>query len=434
MKNLTFSFLVFLFNINLYGQSVQHFELTPKNTKLTNQFFVGDLTTENTEEAKFKFLKWLTYSNVGEDIYIDEIEENRVVFTRIFPQGINMRVLKGVQYDILGNVDLAVRFVVEFKDSKYRLLIDRLSYFENELDSNSYIEATGKFKEYRLFYSEKELSRMYSYYQNPIELPLEYRNPEEIKKSELKKLEDLISLLNSFLEDSKEFEKDFYTEQMIVENSFQLNNEINVFPKQKIRTKIEPINYEEFISKVNNWFDTNKKDLGLLKLYFFEDRVFISGKRYFNASSGLGAFAEALTGVSFGDLQYYYLDLKINNDSFDFGVGKLLRARFTNECGTGIDKVLINGGGYEMIVDKKIYIPTLSNSATFGGLKEFEVCPAILIYDETTNHSDLFNKKGKPRKVQIKNSESQLAFYNSIYDSFKRNVLKDKVTELKEDW
>jgi hypothetical protein len=87
-----------------------------------------------------------------------------------------------------------------------------------------------------------------------------------------------------------------------------------------------------------------------------------------------------------------------------------------------------------MIVDKKIYIPNPSNSATFGGLKEFEVCPAILIYDEITNHSDLFNKKGKPRKVQIKNSESQLAFYNSIYDSFKRNVLKDKVTELKEDW
>ena len=92
---------------------------------------------------------------------------------------------------------------------------------------------------------------------------------------------------------------------MIVENSFQLNDEINVFPKQKIRTKIEPINYEDFISKVNNWFDTNKKDLGLLKLYYFEDMVFISGKRYFNASSGLGAFAEALTGVSFGDLQYY---------------------------------------------------------------------------------------------------------------------------------
>jgi hypothetical protein len=305
MKNITFCFLVFLFGFNFYGQSIQKFELTPKNTKLTNQFFVGDLTTESAEEAKFKFLKWLTYNNVGEDIYIDEIEENRIVFTRIFPQGINMRVLKGVQYDILGNVDLAVRFVVEFKDSKYRLLIDRLSYFENELDSNSYIEASGKFKEYRLFYSEKELSRMYSNYQNPIELPLEYRNPEEIKKTELKKLEDLISLLNSFLEDSKEFGKDFSAEQMIVENSFQLNDEINVFPKQKIRTKIEPINYEDFISKVNNWFDTNKKDLGLLKLYYFEDRVFISGKRYFNASSGLGAFAEALTGVSFGDLQYY---------------------------------------------------------------------------------------------------------------------------------
>ena len=201
MKNITFCFLVFLFGFNFYGQSIQKFELTPKNTKLTNQFFVGDLTTESAEEAKFKFLKWLTYNNVGEDIYIDEIEENRIVFTRIFPQGINMRVLKGVQYDILGNVDLAVRFVVEFKDSKYRLLIDRLSYFENELDSNSYIEASGKFKEYRLFYSEKELSRMYSNYQNPIELPLEYRNPEEIKKTELKKLEDLISLLNSFLED-----------------------------------------------------------------------------------------------------------------------------------------------------------------------------------------------------------------------------------------
>ena len=58
--------------------------------------------------------------------------DNKIVFTRIFPQGINMRVLKGAQYDILGNVDLAVRFVVEFKDSRYRVLIDRLGYFDNE--------------------------------------------------------------------------------------------------------------------------------------------------------------------------------------------------------------------------------------------------------------------------------------------------------------
>ena len=126
------------------------------------------------------------------------------------------------------------------------------------------------------------------------------------------------------------------------------------------------------------------------------------------------------------------MKIKLNNDSVDFGINKILYARFTSGCGSGLDKALIKIDQHEFIVDKKIYIPTDSNTSDFGGLKQFKVCPAILMYNEVTNLSDLFNKRGKPRKARTKTADDQLAFYNDIYQNFNRNVFPSETVE--EDW
>ena len=426
----TLLFIFFIFFINpLISQKVENFDLNPDRQKLEGQFFVGNYTSESPEGAKYKFLKWLTYFNAGEDIYIDEIEEGRIVFTRIFPQGINMRVLKGAQYDILGNVDLAVRFVVEVKDSRYRVLIDRLGYFDNELDSNSYIVAQGTFKDYTPFFNEEQMARSYTSYQNVKNLPLEYRSQEELKKAEKRKLDDLIVLLNSFLRSTGEFENDFYDQPKIVDNSFSINENNASFPGQSIRKDLETIDREELLVKTMNWFGINSEELGLQKLYTYNDKVFIVAKRYFNSSSGLLSTFGSLTGVAFGEVHYYYIEIKLNNDSVDFGINKILWARFTSGCGSGLDKALIKMDEHEFIVDKKIHIPSEFNTADFGGLKEFNVCPAILMIPEVTNYADLFNKRGKPRKARTKTAEDQLAFYNDIYQNFSRSVFPDETED-----
>ena len=440
--------------VTLFCQSVESFDLTSENPKLEGQFYVGDYNSKSPAEAKFKFLKWLTYYNAGEDIYVEstgiteieiesnatdkiaiideESEDNKIVFTRIFPQGINMRVLKGAQYDLLGNVDLAVRFVVEFKDSRYRVLIDRLGYFDNEIDSNSFIMAQGTFKDYRPFFNEEQMARSYTSYQNVKNLPLEYRSPEELKKTEKRKLDDLIVLLNSFLRSTGEFENDFYDQPKIVENSFSINEDNTIFPGQSIRKDLETIDREELLVKTISWFGTNAEELGLQKLYTYNDKVFIVAKRYFNSSSGLLETFGDMTGVSFGEVHYYYIEIKLNNDSVDFGINKILWARFTSGCGSGLDKTLIKLDNHEFIVDKKIYIPSEYNTSDFGGLKQFNVCPAILMYNEVTNLSDLFNKRGKPRKARTKTSDDQLTFYNDIFQNFNRNVFPSEAVE--EDW
>ena len=343
-----------------------------------------------------------------------------------------MRVLKGVQYDLLGNVDLAVRFIVEFKDSRYRVLIDRLGYFDNELDSNSYIMAGGTFKDYTPFFNEEEMARSYTSYQNVKNLPLEYRSPEELKKTEKRKLDDLIVLLNSFLRSTGEFENDFYDQPKIVDNSFSINENNASFPGQSIRKDLETVDREELLVKTINWFGNNSEELGLQKLYTYNDKVFIVAKRYFNSSSGLFSTMEAMTGVSFGEVHYYYIEIKLNNDSVDFGINKILWARFTSGCGSGLDKALIKTDQHEFIVDKKIYIPSDYNTSDFGGLKQFNICPAILMYNEVTNLSDLFNKRGKPRKARTKTADDQVAFYNDIYQNFNRNVFPSETVE--EDW
>jgi len=340
-----------------------------------------------------------------------------------------MRVLKGAQYDILGNVDLAVRFVVEFKDSRYRVLIDRLGYFDNELDSNSYIVAQGTFKDYTPFFNEEQMARSYTSYQNVKNLPLEYRSPEELKKAEKRKLDDLIVLLNSFLRSTGEFENDFYDQPKIVDNSFSINENNASFPGQSIRKDLETIDREELLVKTMNWFGINSEELGLQKLYTYNDKVFIVAKRYFNSSSGLLSTFGSLTGVAFGEVHYYYIEIKLNDDSVDFGINKILWARFTSGCGSGLDKALIKMDEHEFIVDKKIHIPSEFNTADFGGLKEFNVCPAILMIPEVTNYADLFNKRGKPRKARTKTAEDQLAFYNDIYQNFSRSVFPDETED-----
>ena len=421
-----------IFQLSLYGQSVQKFDLTPDNPKLQGQFYVGNYTSENIEEAKFKFLKWLTYFNVGEDIYIEEIEDGRIVFTRIFPQGINMRIMKGAAYDLLGNTDLAVRFVVEFKDSRYRILIDSLGYFIDEFLSNSYLRAAGKFKEYRITFSGEDRAREYAPFEKPEDLPLVYRSPDEIKKAEKKKLDDLLALLNSFLNSTSEFENSFYPETKIVNDSFNISEDVS-FPGQSIINDYkvyETTDIEEFTLKTANWFEDNKMELGLNKLYYYDGNIFIFGKRYFNSSSGFLQAVEGLTGASFGELQYFYINIKFNSDIVDFGVNKILRASYTSECGTGLDKTRINQGTHEFIVNKKIYIPSSENESFGGGFKEFEVCPAILVYNESTNFSDLFNKKGKPRKARTKTANDELAFYNYIYQSFNETM----IPKVEEDW
>ncbi len=440
--------------VSLFSQSVENFVLTSDNPKLEGQFYVGNYNSTSPAEAKYKFLKWLTYYNAGEDLYIEstgtteieiesnatdkiaiideESEDNKIVFTRIFPQGINMRVMKGAQYDLLGNVDLAVRFVVEFKDSRYRVLIDRLGYFDNEFDSNSYIMAQGTFKDYRPFFNEEQIARSYTSYQNVKNLPLEYRSSEELKKAEKRKLDDLIVLLNSFLSTTGEFENDFYDQPKIVDSSFSIDENNTSFPGQSIRKNLETIDRKELLEKTINWFGTNSEELGLQKLYTYNDKVFIVAKRYFNSSSGLLSTFGAMTGVAFGEVHYYYIEIKLNNDSVDFGINKILWARFTSGCGSGLDKALIKMDEHEFIVDKKIHIPSEFNTADFGGLKEFNICPAILMYNEVTNLSDLFNKRGKPRKARTKTADDQLAFYNDIYQNFNRNVFPSETVE--EDW
>ena len=448
-------FIILIINpLTLVSQSIENFVLTSDKPKLEGQFYVGNYNSTSPAEAKYKFLKWLTYYNAGEDLYIEstgtteieiesnatdriaiidqESEDNKITFTRIFPQGINMRVLKGVQYDLLGNVDLAVRFVVEFKDSRYRVLIDRLGYFDNELDSNSYIMAGGTFKDYTPFFNEEEMARSYTSYQNVKNLPLEYRSPEELKKTEKRKLDDFIVLLNSFLRSTGEFENDFYDQPKIVDNSFSINENNASFPGQSIRKDLETVDREELLVKTINWFGNNSEELGLQKLYTYNDKVFIVAKRYFNSSSGLFSAMEAMTGVSFGEVHYYYIEIKLNNDSVDFGINKILWARFTSGCGSGLDKALIKTDQHEFIVDKKIYIPSDYNTSDFGGLKQFNICPAILMYNEVTNLSDLFNKRGKPRKARTKTADDQLAFYNDIYQNFNRNVFPSETVE--EDW
>lgn len=456
MKELkTLLFIILIINpLTLVSQSIENFVLTSDKPKLEGQFYVGNYNSTSPAEAKYKFLKWLTYYNAGEDLYIEstgtteieiesnatdriaiidqESEDNKITFTRIFPQGINMRVLKGVQYDLLGNVDLAVRFVVEFKDSRYRVLIDRLGYFDNELDSNSYIMAGGTFKDYTPFFNEEEMARSYTSYQNVKNLPLEYRSPEELKKTEKRKLDDFIVLLNSFLRSTGEFENDFYDQPKIVDNSFSINENNASFPGQSIRKDLETVDREELLVKTINWFGNNSEELGLQKLYTYNDKVFIVAKRYFNSSSGLFSTMEAMTGVSFGEVHYYYIEIKLNNDSVDFGINKILWARFTSGCGSGLDKALIKTDQHEFIVDKKIYIPSDYNTSDFGGLKQFNICPAILMYNEVTNLSDLFNKRGKPRKARTKTADDQLAFYNDIYQNFNRNVFPSETVE--EDW
>ena len=456
MKELkTLLFIILIINpLTLVSQSIENFVLTSDKPKLEGQFYVGNYNSTSPAEAKYKFLKWLTYYNAGEDLYIEstgtteieiesnatdriaiidqESEDNKITFTRIFPQGINMRVLKGVQYDLLGNVDLAVRFVVEFKDSRYRVLIDRLGYFDNELDSNSYIMAGGTFKDYTPFFNEEEMARSYTSYQNVKNLPLEYRSPEELKKTEKRKLDDFIVLLNSFLRSTGEFENDFYDQPKIVDNSFSINENNASFPGQSIRKDLETVDREELLVKTINWFGNNSEELGLQKLYTYNDKVFIVAKRYFNSSSGLFSAMEAMTGVSFGEVHYYYIEIKLNNDSVDFGINKILWARFTSGCGSGLDKALIKTDQHEFIVDKKIYIPSDYNTSDFGGLKQFNICPAILMYNEVTNLSDLFNKRGKPRKARTKTADDQLAFYNDIYQNFNRNVFPSETVE--EDW
>jgi len=54
------------------------------------------------------------------------------------------------------------------------------------------------------------------------------------------------------------------------------------------------------------------------------------------------------------------------------------------------------------------------------------------MYNEVTNLSDLFNKRGKPRKARTKTADDQLAFYNDIYQNFNRNVFPSETVE--EDW
>ena len=237
----------------------------------------------------------------------------------------------------------------------------------------------------------------------------------------------MIVLLNSFLDSTAEFENDFYDQPKIVDNSFSLTENNTSFPGQAVRKNYVTNDYQEFTSKAINWFNNNSKELGLKKLYTYKDKMFIFGNRYFNSSSGLLSTFGSLTGAAFGEVHYYYIEIKLNDDSVDFGINKILWANFTSGCGSGLDKALIKMGEHEFIVYKKIYINSDLNTAI--SLKEFELCPAILMIPEVTNYADLFNKKGKPRKARTKTAEDQLAFYNDIYQNFSRNVFPDETED-----
>jgi hypothetical protein len=416
-----FVFLSFFISVNLVSQSVDNFQLSSEYPSLQGQFYVGNYNSDSVEEAKFKFLKWLTYYNAGEDTYIDQISENKIVFTRIIPKGINMRVLKGIEYDMLGEKDLMIRYNIEFKDSRYRLLIDKMGYWEDEFANNSYLKAEGKFggNGYSLTDLGYHLFQNYSMVSNrePMDLRLRYREPEDMKKKEIEFLNNLISSLNIFKDNVERFENKFYEESSVSVNEFQINDELKEFPGNQFISVPKKIDDKDnFIENIKDWFEMNKKDFGGQKIYSFKDEIFIFGKSY------ITAIQTSLDTLFYGDLFYWYLTIKINDNSIDFRLNKMLVGNFTRYCGGKYDKTLIEQNNYEFVIDKKIYI--------YGTMAEVKSCPAIITYDYSISYDALFNKRGKVRKGKFNAANNIITAWNNTFKLFSRNFFE----EISDDW
>tara|TARA_Y100000996_G_C22510339_1_gene638097 strand:- start:56 stop:1327 length:1272 start_codon:yes stop_codon:yes gene_type:complete len=421
-KTLLFVFFTFFIN-PLISQKVESFTLSPELNSLDGQFVVGETNNDNVEDNQHSFLKWLTYYNGNEDIYIDEITDDSVIFTRVFPRGFDMRALKGFVNDIHGVVELGVRFKMEFKDSRYRLLIEKIGWFEDPFYGGAVLRASGKRKEYTLSMSDDDVLDWFNSYGDIIELDLEYRSPEDLKKSENEKLNDLFVALNSFEKSIRGFEKNEQKQSVIVNNVFEINESFTEFPNQTIIIKNMTQDIPAIIEKSFKWFEDNQREYGMKHMFMNKNELFIMGRSFISDASPF------LNILGIGNPYYYYITINLDNNQIKFSLDKILQVTFFNECGTGLEKRVIEEGAYEFVIDKTIYIDAAtSESITF---KSFFKCPAMYVTNKVTYKNDLFNKKGKPRKARTKNANLQISFYNDLFQDFNKNVVQE---EKEEDW
>ena len=158
-------------------------------------------------------------------------------------------------------------------------------------------------------------------------------------------------------------------------------------------------------------------------MFMNKNELFIMGRSFIPDASVF------LNILGIGNPYYYYITINLDDNKIKFSLDKILQVSFFRECGTGLEKRVIEGGAYEFIIDKTIYIDAAtSESITF---KEFFKCPAMIVTNKVTYKNDLFNKKGKPRKARTKNANLQISYYNDLFQNFKTNVVEE---EEEEDW